>query len=110
MNKGLLISHLNRAKLKGDTEKIEYYEKKLHAEYGVKVQDKTVSDDNILIARKRLVSIKKMKDTQTAFCEYQNEGYNFDTIANLSTINLAETKFYQRKRNGTTQQIFSFDE
>lgn len=103
MNKGLLISHLNRAKLKGDAEKIAYYESKLEA-IGEHVQDK--NDASVLTARKRLSDIMKMKDTQFAFCDFQGVGYNADSIQNLSTIDLSVTKFYQRKRNGNTQEIF----
>lgn len=103
MNKGLLISHLNRAKLKGDTEKIAYYELKLEA---IDEQIQAKNDASVLTARKRLADIMKMKDTQFAYCECQGIGYNTDTIQNLSTIDLSVTKFYQRKRNGTTQEIF----
>lgn len=105
MNKGLLISHLNRAKTKGDTEKIAKYEAEL-ANYDLNVQDKPNVDNSIVTARKRLSDIVKMKDTHLAFLDYHGNGYNTETVGKLDAIDLSETKFFQRKRNGFTQEIF----
>lgn len=105
MNKGLLISHLNRAKAKGDTAKIKKYEAEL-AKSNLNVQDKPNVDNSIKIARKRLSDIVKMKDTYLAFLDYKGNGYNAETIGTLDAIDLTEAKFYQRKRNGFTTEIF----
>ncbi|MER0442783.1 hypothetical protein [Emticicia sp. W12TSBA100-4] len=104
MNKGLLKSHLNRAIAKGDTEKIAKYEAEL--EKFEEVPTIKPVDDSIITARERLNNIFKMKDTLLAFIDYNGNSYNYDQIGKLDKIDLDKTKFYQRKRNGFTQQIF----